>query len=197
MEENLNITNPDAKEVTLNGATYTITKNGKVFGKYGQDISIRPNTDGYASFTAGKKGRRTRETVHRLVAKLFIDNPNNLPEVDHLDSNRMNPAADNLEWVTKEENLKRAYARGNHRGRGVGEKNNKSKLNRELVSQMRVEYWVYSVSIADISKKHEVPWSTVSNVVKGYTWKHIPMPVLSDENKKMLEMNPRFNPRTE
>ena len=76
--------------ININGAIYEITSEGKVFGAYGKPISIRPNSDGYASFTAGRKGNRTRERVHRLVAKLFIPNPNNLPEIDHLDGNRMN-----------------------------------------------------------------------------------------------------------
>ena len=109
--------------ININGAIYEITSEGKVFGAYGKPISIRPNSDGYASFTAGRKGNRTRERVHRLVAKLFIPNPNNLPEIDHLDGNRMNSSKDNLEWVTHEENVKRAYRKGSYKGRYVGQDN--------------------------------------------------------------------------
>ncbi len=52
---NYPLTNLNAKQVTINGADYTITKGGKVYGAYGQPIKIRPNTDGYASFTVEKK----------------------------------------------------------------------------------------------------------------------------------------------
>ena len=99
------------KMVTINGAEYTITSDGKVYGKEGKEISLRPNTSGYASFTAGRKGKRTRKEVHRLVAVLFVDNPNHYDEVDHKDSDRMNPRADNLEWVTRAENIRRIYER--------------------------------------------------------------------------------------
>ena len=121
MHKEIVLANRTAK-VTINGMEYTITDNGEVLGAYGQPIMIRPNTDGYASFTAGKKGNRTRVSVHRLVAELFLPNPNNLSDVDHLDSNRMNPSVDNLEWVSHEENIKRSYGRGNHVGRATGEK---------------------------------------------------------------------------
>lgn len=48
--------------------------------------------------------------VHRLVAKAFIPNPNNLPEVNHKDKNIHNPKADNLEWCTRKENLNDSYS---------------------------------------------------------------------------------------
>ena len=165
--------------IIINGAEYTITTKGEVFNKHGMALSIRPNTSGYASFTAGSKGVRRRVDIHRLVAELFLPNPNNYSDVDHKDSNRMNASLDNLEWIPHDVNVRRAYERGNHDGRATGEKNCKSKLNKELVMQMRIEYLVQKHTIAFIVRKHGVPWSTVNNVVKGHTWTHIPMPDLS------------------
>ncbi len=195
MSEEKILTNRTAK-VTINGAEYTITSQGEVFGKYGNKISLRPSTDGYATFTAGRKGNRTRAFVHRLVAENFIPNPNNYSDVDHRDSNRMNPSADNLEWVPHDINVKRAYARGNHDGRATGAKNPRAKLNDDLVTQMRIEYWFYSTPTMTISKKYNVPWSTVGHVVKGETWVNVPMPELTPELEEILKENPKFNPRT-
>ncbi len=160
------------KKINICGAVYEITSEGEVFGAYGQPISIRPNSDGYASFTAGKKGNRTREKVHRLVAELFIPNPNNLPEVDHLDGNRMNPSKDNLEWVTHEENIQRAHKKGSYKGRYVGQDNPKAKLNENLVMQLRSEYKA-GASVKELCDKYGYPWNTIGNAVKGYTWGHL------------------------
>lgn len=50
-------------------------------------------------------GRGNKRYIHRLVAKAFIPNPNNLPEVDHKDTNGENNNVENLRWVTHYDNL--------------------------------------------------------------------------------------------
>lgn len=49
-------------------------------------------------------GKSKHKRVHRLVAKAFLPNPNNLPEVNHKDENKQNPHLDNLEWCTRKYN---------------------------------------------------------------------------------------------
>lgn len=97
------------KNFKFGGITYLVCSNGDIFGPTGKQLNPRENADGYAVVTMGNKRiRRSTQFVHRVVAELFLPNPQNLSDVDHLDGNRMNPDKDNLEWVTYEENVKRA-----------------------------------------------------------------------------------------
>jgi hypothetical protein len=59
-----------------------------------------------------KEGKRKIYCVHQLVAKAFIPNPENKPEVNHKDLDKSNNCVDNLEWATRSENMKHAYDNG-------------------------------------------------------------------------------------
>lgn len=65
---------------------------------------------GYAQVSVSVgKGKHTCVLVHRLVAEAFVPNPDNKPEVNHIDGNKSNNSADNLEWVSSSENKIHAY----------------------------------------------------------------------------------------
>lgn len=157
------------------GSHYEINADGEVFGKDGVKLKVHPNQDGYAMVTLGDTKHRTSEAVHRLVAKYFVPNPNHLKEVDHLDGNRMNPKASNLEYVTHQENIDRAVAKGSYKGRLVGEKNIKVQMTEEEVLSQRKDFYTNHMKIKEIADKYGRPWTTVSNAVKGITWSHLPL----------------------
>lgn len=73
-------------------------------------LRLAKQGNGYMSVSLQKSGDRKTKLVHRLVAQAFIQNPDNLPEVNHLDENKENNVVDNLEWVTQAEN--NAYGEG-------------------------------------------------------------------------------------
>lgn len=62
------------------------------------------NNAGYPRVCCYRNGRKQRFFRHRLVASLFIDNPDNLPEVNHIDGNKKNNSVFNLEWCDRTQN---------------------------------------------------------------------------------------------
>ena len=56
---------------------------------------------GYLSVAIGSKQSRKLYKVHRLVAEAFIPNPDNLPQVNHIDEDKSNNKVENLEWKLK------------------------------------------------------------------------------------------------
>lgn len=65
----------------------------------------------YNLVTLYKNHTRTTFSVHRLVAQAFIPNPDNLPQVNHKDENKLNNKVDNLEWCTQIYNVNYSHAK--------------------------------------------------------------------------------------
>lgn len=63
------------------------------------------NTWGYSQVTLSKDKVKTNRTIHRLVAEAFIENPDNLPQINHIDENKGNNRSDNLEWCDSKKNI--------------------------------------------------------------------------------------------
>ena len=59
-----------------------------------------------------ENGKQKNCRVNRLVAMAFVSNPNGLPEVNHIDGNKENNHASNLEWVTRSQNVKHSFDTG-------------------------------------------------------------------------------------
>lgn len=75
-------------------------------------IKVFPNYKGYYCIRISYKGTLYRYRVHRLVAMLFIPNPDNKLEVNHIDGDKSNNTVWNLEWATRVENVRHAQNTG-------------------------------------------------------------------------------------
>lgn len=78
----------------------------------GKMLNPAKNNRGYLRVALCFEGKVRYDSVHRLVAETFIENPKNLPEVNHIDGNKLNNNVANLEWVTKGQNQIHAYKTG-------------------------------------------------------------------------------------
>lgn len=86
---------------------YEVSNLGRVCsfkGRYPRILKPRKNRCGYLYVILYTGGKGVRKTIHRLVAEAFVPNPENKPEVNHIDEDKKNNVAENLEWVTRREN---------------------------------------------------------------------------------------------
>lgn len=125
----------------------------------------------YITVTLCSRNVKRTHTVHRLVAKAFILNPENKPQVNHLDSNKYNNNINNLEWCTCSENNYHAVHFGNKKA--IGEDNVNAKLTDEIVLKSRENYFLNNITITKICVENNVAHSTMSDAINGKTWKHV------------------------
>ena len=96
----------------VDNPNYLVSNTGRVRRNgSNKDKAVR-DRKGYLVTDLYMNGKRKTERINRLVASAFVDNPGNKEVVDHLDENKHNNNASNLEWVTHSENIKRAWNSG-------------------------------------------------------------------------------------
>lgn len=83
---------------------YEISNDGKVRNKRGKLLRPSTDKDGYLYYVLCVRGVRKTIKAHRLVALVYISNPQNKPAVDHINGIRTDNRVDNLRWVTNKEN---------------------------------------------------------------------------------------------
>ena len=83
---------------------YCVLKNAK-----GNIIKPQNRADGYLQYQLCKNGIRHSYKIHRLVAKAFVENPQNYNVVNHKDGNKLNNYYGNLEWCTSAQNNQHSW----------------------------------------------------------------------------------------
>lgn len=92
---------------------YKINKKGEIYScHYKKIMTLMEKSDGYLYVDLRLNGIRKKCYIHRLLGLHYIDNPENKPEIDHIDRNKKNNDLSNLRWVTRIENC---HNKANHR----------------------------------------------------------------------------------
>lgn len=106
--------------------------------------------------------------VHRLVAQAFIPNPQDKPEINHIDGNKINNHVSNLEWVTSSENQKHAFRIGLQKS---GLDNATCKVTKEDIYEIRRKLAEGVKSQEVIAIEHSISRGLVSRIKLGLSWK--------------------------
>jgi hypothetical protein len=144
---------------------YEITKSGIIRNKLTKKNLIGYKTEYISVTLACINNKNKKEFIHRLVAKTYLENPNNYEIVNHKDSNKLNNNVDNLEWCSRNDNVKHAVENG--------------LIKTKKVKQLDKDKNVLNTfnSIKDAAEYVKVHPSNISNVCnnktktsKGYHW---------------------------
>ena len=160
------------RDVDGSDGFYRVSNFGRVksfHGKCVRFLKLRTVNSGYVMAMLCLGGKSYFKTVHRLVAKAFIPNPDAKPEVNHIDDNKLNNRADNLEWVTHTENMRHAHATGLMK---VGiEKSTVRKLSRKQAQYVCEN--PDGLSQNRLAKNFGVSRQIISQVQRGATYKSV------------------------
>lgn len=154
---------------------YLVSATGRVISvKSGTPrlLLLRVDARGYSlvQFSWGRQNRRLC-TVHRLVAQTFIPNPENKPQVNHIDGVKTNNRVANLEWVTPKENSQHDSAMGLMDG-PKGERCARHILNDEDIAVIKARIAAGDL-LSEIAKTYGVSWSCIRDIRRNRCWKHI------------------------
>ncbi len=89
-----------------------------------KDTIVAPHMRGNYLCVGLRDKTRTFVSIHRLVATVFVPNPLGLPQVDHIDGDKINNLSSNLRWVTAKENINNPVTRAYHRAQCAKNRNN-------------------------------------------------------------------------
>ncbi|CCV12899.1 NUMOD4 domain-containing protein [Mesorhizobium sp. STM 4661] len=158
---------------------YAITNDGRVWsyprqGTKGGWLKPGVTDDGYLYVnlaTARIDGRHyCTFYVSRLVAETFVPNPDDLPEVAHLDHVRTNNHFENLLWTTHKDNLLQSYAAGNYDRRGT--KNSRNVLTEDQVRNIRL-LRSQGAPLRQLATSLNLKEGHVTDICSRRIWKHI------------------------
>jgi len=166
---------------------YLITLDGKVFSLYTMKfIKSRVTNAGYQQIQLFNKSNYKYFLVHRLVADAYISNDENKEQVNHMDGNKLNNLACNLEWMTRSENQQHCSdtglrkvddamrERGRHAGKMCGAANGKKANDKIILDEAT---GIYYIGVQDAANALGIPrkklYYRINYSPKSTTFKYV------------------------
>ena len=162
---------------------YKITNDGRVLTCFKPKTStitdewrelkqIYDKSCGYMIVTLCKGNNQGRQNkrVHRLMMEAFTPNPNNYPQINHIDGNKLNNSLENLEWCTSKHNTQHSWTLGMSKP-----------VNEKGVLQLDDDFNIIAefISLHEASRQTGIAWQNISKVclglrprAGGFSWKY-------------------------
>jgi hypothetical protein len=154
----------------LTSSIILVSSDGRLISLRTKKILKQNSVNGYASHVTRVGGRTGKNVViktHLAVAKAFLPNPANKPEINHRDGNKMRPALDNLEWSTRIENVQHAYKTG-LAGGVDGSPGAAATIPMETITKIRQEHAVGPEwSLRSKAKELGISHATLLKILRG------------------------------
>lgn len=154
---------------------YEVRSDGTILSvKSKKPLKFRLNDKGYPCVSLSEKGKPYFKRVHRILAEVFIPNPENKPCVNHIDRNRENYSLENLEWCTHSENVRHSVLNGGRkdwRRNNTGSNNPNSKINWITICSIRDLYNTGNYSQNQLSSIYNIGQGRISKIVNNEVWK--------------------------
>jgi len=133
-------------------------------------LKTRFDSSGYKVVTLWSKNKGTNTSVHRILAKVFIPNPKNKLQVNHINGIKSDNRLENLEWCTAQENIRHSFATGLSRN-VQGERNVNSKLKEYDVKEIKLLLGI--ISMRRIALLYGVSIGIIQGIKDGTRWKNV------------------------
>ena len=157
---------------------FKVSNFGRIFSKRSNRIlKLHRHKSGYMIFSTRLNGREDKALcfkVHRLVAEAFVENIENKPIINHIDSDRANNCVENLEWCTYKENANHCVKMGRYQYK-YGIKSPSAKLTEQDVLFIREHYVPRhrELGARALGRKFGVNKDTIIAIIKRETWFNI------------------------
>lgn len=149
---------------------YYIYPDGRVFRISNGKFVYPCKANGYLVVSLHKEGVRKTHFLHRIIASHFIPNPENKPQVNHINGVRYDNRVENLEWATAKENINHYYE--NHYDPSKDKRTHNRRLTSQAVIKIR-EMLVSGIKVTDIAKQFEVLPCIISQIKHNKTYQNI------------------------